>query len=542
MVPEEKAQGRGGFYAKDEGGTGLFSWIFSTDHKRIGILYLISLSAMFVTGMSIGLIMRLEQLTIGPSIVQAETYNQLFTLHGVIMIFLFIIPGLPAVFGNFFLPIMLGAKDVAFPRLNLLSWWVYMTGAVIAAFALFAGPGFADTGWTFYAPYSIRSGANITLALFAAFVLGISSMLTGINFITTVHRLRLPAMGWMQMPLFPWSIYVTAWIQILATPVVGITFLLVISERLLSIGIFDPALGGDPILYQHMFWIYSHPAVYIMVLPGMGAISEIIPVFTRKHIFGYKAIVYSTLAIGFAGSLVWGHHMFVTGMSVVSAVIFSLTTFMVAIPSAIKVFNWLATMYRGSIHMDPPFLYAMSFIFLFTIGGFTGIFQGTLSVDMYLHDTYFIVGHIHYIVFGGGGVAFLAALHYWYPKMFGRMYNRAVAKYAWLMFFVGFNVFYFTMILLGLQGMPRRYFDHLPRFHLMHQMATFGAVIMVAGLVAAIWNLLAGLRGERVTEEDPWGGGRTLEWVVPTPPPKENFVHEPGTYYTGIVAETGVVP
>lgn len=503
------------------------SWIFSTDHKRIGILYLLAMSAMFLTGMTIGLLMRIEQFTMGPTIWQAQTYNQAFTLHGVIMIFLFVVPGLPAVFGNYFLPIMIGARDVAFPRLNLLSWWVYMTGAGIAFYSLLSGPGFADTGWTFYAPYSIRSGTNVTLALLSAFVLGFSSMLTGINFVTTIHRLRTRSMGWMKMPLFPWTLYVTGWIQILATPIVGITLLLVMVERLTGIGIFDPARGGDPLLYQHLFWIYSHPAVYIMILPAMGAVSEIIPVFARKRIFGYSAIVYSTLAIGFAGSLVWGHHMFVSGESLISAVIFSLMTFFVAIPSAIKVFNWVATLYKASIHMEPPFLYAMVFVFLFTAGGLEGVFQGTLSVDIYLHDTYFIVSHIHYIVFGGTGVGFLASLHYWYPKMFGKMYNRNVANIALLIFFIGFNLFYGTMLILGMEGMPRRYFDHLPRFHNMHVIASIGSVIMVTGLVTSVINLIVAAFSKKIPEENPWIGGRTLEWVTSSPPPVENFDGDP---------------
>ncbi len=515
------------FYGERPFSSPLFSWIFSTDHKRIGILYLISLSTMFAVGMTLGLIMRIEQFAMGSTIMEPQTYNQAFTLHGVIMIFLFVVPGLPAVFGNFFMPIMIGAKDVAFPRLNLLSWWVYVTGALLAAVALFSGPGFADTGWTFYAPYSTRTGTNVTLAVLAAFILGFSSMLTGINFVTTIQRLRVAGMTWMKMPLFPWSLYVTGWIQILATPIIGITFLLVAAERILNVGIFDPARGGDPLLFQHLFWIYSHPAVYIMILPGMGVISEIIPVFARKSIFGYSAIVYSTIAIGFAGSLVWGHHMFVSGESIVSAVIFSFVTFLVSIPSAIKVFNWVATLYKGSIHLEPPMLYAAAFIFLFTVGGLTGVFQGTLSVDIYLHDTYFVVGHLHYIVFGGTGFSFLAAIHYWYPKMFGRMYDKKRAYVFLALLFIGFNIFYGSMIFLGLAGMPRRYYDHLARFHSLHVVASTGAVIMVAGLVGTISNLLVGIRSTRLDSPDPWECGRTLEWSVPTPPPLLNFSTSP---------------
>jgi cytochrome c oxidase subunit 1 len=480
------------------------------------------MTVFFLVGASIGLLMRLEQMTMGPTIMQPQTYNAMFTLHGVIMIFLFIIPGLPAVFGNFFLPIHLGAKDVSFPRLNLLSWYFYIAGALLALTSLFTGGGPPDTGWSFYAPFSIRSGTNVSLAVFAAFILGFSSILTGINFVTTVHRMRAPGMTWNRMPLFAWSLYATAWIQILATPIVGITLLLVILERAFGIGVFDPAKGGDPILYQHLFWIYSHPAVYVMILPAMGAVSEIIPTFAQRKIFGYDAIAGSSMAIAAVGSLVWGHHMFTSGMSGTAMVVFSLLTFLVAIPSAIKVFNWVATLYKGSIALEPPMLYALSFIFLFCIGGLTGLFQGALSVNVHIHDTYFIVGHFHYVMFGGTGFAFFAAMHYWFPKMFGRMYDRGWAFAAWIQVFIGFNLLYFTMLVLGVQGMPRRYYDHLPQFHRGHLVASIGAFFLYAGLVIMIGNLLAALRWGKRAPADPWGG-KTLEWTVPSPPPLENF-------------------
>ena len=513
-------------YLDTQGRGGLWSWLTSTDHKRVAVLYLALMTVFFWVAVGIGFTMRLKHLSGGDFLISAQTYNALFTVHGVIMIFLFVIPGLPAVFGNFFMPILIGARDVAFPRLNLLSWYFFLTGACLAILALFTGHGAPDTGWTFYVPFSIKTGTNVSLAVFAAFVLGLSSILTGLNFITTIHRLRAPGMTWHRLPLFVWAIYATAWIQVLVTPIIGITLVLVILERFFNVGVFDPAKGGDPVLYQHMFWPYSHPAVYIMIVPAMGAITEIIPTFSRKSIFGYKAIAYSSIAIAAFGSMVWAHHMFTSGMAEVADIVFSLLTFIVAVPSAIKVFNWTATLYKGSIEMAPAMLYALTFVFLFAIGGLTGVIQGALGVNIHLHDTYWIVGHFHYVMFGGTGFAFFAALLYWFPKMFGKMVDPKPAYVAWAHMFVGFNMLYFTFLVLGTMGMPRRYYAHLPQFHAAHLIATVGSWLLVAGLVILYGNFLVALRRGRKAEANPWGG-LTLEWTIPSPPPVENFAEIP---------------
>lgn len=501
---------------------GILSWLLTTDHKKIGLLYLYAIVVFFFIAAFLGVLMRIELIAPGETIMGPQTYNGLFTIHGIIMIFVIVIPALPAVFGNFFLPIMIGAKDVAFPRLNLFSFYLYITGAIFGVLSQFIGGGAPDTGWTFYVPYSAESSTNVIYALVAAFILGFSSILTGLNFIVTIHRLRAPGMGWFRMPLFPWSIYATAWIQVLATPIIGITLLMVIAERVLHIGFFDPALGGDPVLFQHLFWIYSHPAVYIMILPGMGIVTEIFPTFSQKPVFGYTAILFSSLAIAFVGYFVWGHHMFTAGISYGSRWFFSFLTFIVAVPSAIKVFNWISTMYGGSIDLKPPLLYAISFIFLFMIGGFTGLTLGALAANVQLHDTSFVVAHFHYIIFGGMGFAFFAGIHYWYPKMFGRMYNNLIANIAWGITFVGFNLLYFPLFIIGIQGMPRRYFDYLPQFHTGHLLSTIGAFILFAGLILMVSNLVYHIRRGAIAPANPWHGV-TLEWQIPSPPPHENF-------------------
>ena len=518
------ASGRG-FFAEPRY-PGIFGWIFSTDHKRIGLLYLWSIVTFFCVGVLLGLLIRLELFAPGRTIMAAQTYNAVFTLHGVIMIFLFIIPGIPAAFGNLVMPIQIGARDVAFPRLNLLSWWLYISGAALAVIALFTGGGPPDTGWTFYVPFSTRTSTNVSLATIAVFTLGFSSILTGLNFVTTIHRLRAEGMTWLRLPLFTWSLYATAWVQILATPVLGITVALLFAERVIGTGLFDPAQGGDPIMFQHLFWIYSHPAVYIMVLPGMGVVSDILPVFARKPAFGYKAIVVSSLAIAFAGSLVWAHHMYTSGMSDLAVMVFSFLTFIVAIPSAIKVFNWLATLYQGSILLDPPLLFALSFILLFTIGGLTGLVLGAAATDVHVHDTYFVVGHFHFTMFGGTGMAFFAAMHYWLPKIYGRMYDKTVATVAWGVIFIGFCILYIAMKIVGIMGMPRRYWDYVPEFTGLNQLATVGSWILGIGLVLMFVNLIRGVLYGEPVEANPWGGA-TLEWQVPSPPPTENFDEDP---------------
>jgi cytochrome c oxidase subunit 1 len=526
------------YFAEQGERRGILGWLTTTNHKRIGILYLCLIGVFFCTAVVLGVLMRIQMLTPGMRLMDARGYNTMFTLHGIVMIFLVVIPGIPTIFGNFALPMLIGANDMAFPRLNLFSWYVFLCGAVLAAVAVFTNGGAPDTGWTFYVPFSLKTSVNVPLATFAVFVLGMSSILTGINIVTTVHQLRSPGMTFFKMPLSVWGLYSTAWVQILATPIIGITMILIVVERLFGIGVFDPTKGGDPLLYQHLFWIYSHPAVYIMILPAMGVISDIFPVFSRKNIFGYKMIAFSSLAIASVGSLVWGHHMYVSGQSDTADIVFSLLTFLVAVPSAIKVFNWIATMYKGSIRLDAPFLFALTFVFLFSVGGLTGLLLGALSSDVQLHDTYFVVGHFHYIIFGGFGFGLFAALHYWFPKMTGRMYAKTAAVVGWLVTFVGFNVFYFPFLIMGWMGMPRRYYSYLPKFAELQFVSSLGSYVMVAGLAIILGNLLLSARHGAVAPANPWGGA-TLEWSLASPPPLENW-EEPPTVTKGPYDYTGM--
>lgn len=506
--------------------SGIRSWLLTRDHKRIGLMFLVAISTALAMGATFGLLIRTELTLPGPTVVSTgHAYNRLFTLHGTIMIFLFIIPSIPASLGNFVLPLMLGTRDVAFPRLNLASFYFYVFGMIFFLLVLVLGG--VDTGWTFYTPYSTRTAAPVILAVVGVFILGFSSIFTGINFLVTIHTMRPRGMDWFKMPLFLWALYGTAIIQVLATPVLAITLLLLAVERTLGIGIFDPALGGDPILFQHFFWFYSHPAVYIMILPAMGIVTEVISVFSRKHIFGYQFIAYSSLAIALIGFLVWGHHMFVSGQSPVVGMIFSALSFLVAIPSAVKVFNWLATMYKGSITLAPPMCFALVFILLFGIGGLTGLFLGSLSINVHEHDSAFVVAHFHYTMVGGAVMGFLAGLYYWWPKITGRMYSIVWGQITAIMIFIGFNFTYFPQFIIGSRGMPRRYFDYTrllhahPEFTFYQILSTIGGYLFVGGLLLVAFTLLRSLFVGPKAPNNPWGAA-TLEWQCASPPPPEN--------------------
>jgi len=504
---------------------GIKSWLLTTDHKRIGLLYLVTITLFFILGGLFATLIRLELLTPQGDLTSSETYNKFFTLHGVIMIFLFLIPSIPATMGNFLIPMMIGAKDLAFPRLNLLSWYLLVAGGAFTLYAMFAGG--VDTGWTFYTPYSSTySNTYVMATAVGIFIAGFSSILTGLNFIVTIHRMRAPGLTWFRLPLFVWAHYATSLIQVLGTPVLAVTIVLLAIERGFHIGIFDPALGGDPVLFQHMFWFYSHPAVYIMILPSMGVVSELVSVFARKRVFGYEFVAFSSVAIAVYGFLVWGHHMFVSSQSVYAGLVFSFLSFFVAIPSAIKVFNWTATLYKGSISYRTPMLYAFGFIGLFTIGGLTGLFLATLGVDVHVHDTYFVVAHFHYIMVGGALMAYLGGLHYWWPKMFGRMYPEGWAKLSALVVFLGFNLTFFPQFLLGYLGMPRRYHAYPEEFQVLHVLSTAGASVLAVGYVIPLIYFIWSLRYGAVAPANPWHA-TGLEWKTPSPPPTENFEFTP---------------
>jgi cytochrome c oxidase subunit 1 len=504
---------------------GVSSWLFTKDHKRIALMYLISITLFFFLGGAFAVLIRLELLTPQGDLVQAETYNKLFTMHGVIMVFFFLIPSIPTVLGNFLVPMMIGARDLAFPRLNLLSWYIYTIGGLFTLGAIISGG--VDTGWTFYTPYSSTySNTHVIATAVGIFITGFSSILTGLNFIVTTHKMRAPGLTWFRLPLFIWSNYATSLIMVLGTPVVAITLLLVGIERAFGIGIFDPKLGGDPLLFQHLFWFYSHPAVYIMILPGMGVVSELVTCFSRKRIFGYPFVAFASVAIAVLGFLVWGHHMFVSGQSPYAGMIFSLLSFMVAIPSAVKVFNWTATLYKGSISYDAPMLYAMGFIGLFTMGGLTGLFLATLAVDVHVTDTYFIVAHFHYIMVGGMVMAYIGGIHFWWPKISGRLYPEGWARFAALVIFVGFNLTFFPQFILGYLGMPRRYHAYPPEFQVLNVMSTAGASILAVGYMLPMVYLIWSMRYGKKAGDNPWDA-TGLEWQTPSPPPTENFEETP---------------
>ena len=501
------------------------SWLFTKDHKRIAVLYIISITAMFFIGGIFASLIRVELLTPQGDLVNSDTYNKFFTMHGIVMVFFFLIPSIPATLGNFFVPMMIGAKDLAFPRINLLSWYIYIAGAAFALAAIVLGG--VDTGWTFYTPFSSTySNTFVITAAVGVFIAGFSSILTGLNFIVTVHKMRAPGMTWGRLPLFVWANYATSLIQVLGTPVVAITLALVGLERAFHIGIFDPAIGGDPILFQHMFWFYSHPAVYIMILPGMGVISELVTCYSRKGIFGYPFVAGSSLGIAIIGFLVWGHHMFVTGMSMYASLYFSLLSFLVAVPSAIKVFNWTATMFRGSISFDTPMLYAFGFIGLFTIGGLTGLFLATLGVDVHVTDTYFVVAHFHYVMVGGMVLAYLGGMHYWWPKISGRLYPEGWAKFACLLVFAGFNLTFFPQFILGYLGQPRRYHAYAPEFQVLNVMSTAGASILGLGYIIPLIYFLWSMKYGPKAGDNPWRA-TGLEWKTSSPPPTFNFEKTP---------------
>jgi cytochrome c oxidase subunit 1 len=501
------------------------AWLLTVDHKRIAILYLLSINFFFLLGGLAATVVRIELVTPQGDLLSSDLYNRAFTLHGIIMVFFFLIPVIPAVLGNFLVPLMIGARDMAFPRLNLFSWYLYMAGGIFAlSAAVFGG---VDTGWTFYTPFSSTyANSNVILTIAGAFIMGFSSIATGVNFIVTIHTMRAPGMTWFRLPLFIWASYATSLIIVLATPVVGITLLLLAIERLWGVGIFDPALGGDPILFQHLFWFYSHPAVYIMILPGFGVISELIATFSRRRIFGYEFIAFSSMAIALLGFLVWGHHMFVSGQSVYAGLVFSFITMLVAIPSAIKVFNWTATLYKGSISYRTPMLYALGFIGLFVIGGLTGIFLGVVAIDIHVTDTYFVVAHFHYVMVGGTIMAYLGGLHFWWPKMTGRMYNEVWGGISALIIFVGFNMTFFPQFVLGYLGMPRRYHVYPQEFQVLHVLSSSGATVLAIGFIIPIIYLMFSLWKGKPAGNNPWEA-TGLEWQVSSPPPTHNFMQIP---------------
>ena len=501
------------------------SWLLTVDHKRIGILYLISITAFFMVGGAFATMVRVELATPRGDLMTAETYNKVFSMHGIFMVFLFLIPSIPATLGNFLVPLMIGARDLAFPRLNLLSWYLFMAGGILTVVA--AATGGIDTGWTFYTPYSTSfSNTNVAVTVIGVFITGFSSILTGLNFVVTIHKMRCPGLTWRRLPLFLWSMYAASLIMLLGTPVVAITLALAGAERLFGLPIFDPSRGGDPVLFQHLFWFYSHPAVYIMILPAFAVINELVTCFSRKRIFGYNWIAFSSLAIATIGFLVWGHHLFVSTQSTYGGMIFSFLSFFVAVPSAIKVLNWTATLYRGSISFDTPMLYVFFFLGLFVIGGLTGLFLAAMGFDVHVHDTYFVVAHFHYVMVGGVVMAYLGGIHFWWPKMTGKMYPEWIARFAAFVVFIGFNLTFFPQFLLGYLGMPRRYHAYPEEFQVLNVMSSAGASILAVGYLLPLFYLVWSLRYGKTAGPNPWRA-TGLEWTTPSPPPTENFPETP---------------
>ena len=498
------------------------SWLLSVDHKRIGVLYLIAMTCFFLIGATAASLFRLELATHNANVLANDTYNRLFTMHGIIMIFFFLVPAVPGVLGNFFVPLMIGAKDVAFPRLNLASWYIYMLGGLFTLAAIIGGG--IDTGWTFYTPYSsVYADSHVILAGTGVFITGFSSILTGLNFIVTIHKMRAPGLTWMRLPLFIWAQYSTAIINVLGTPVLAITLLLVLAERVLGFGIFDPQKGGDPVLYQHMFWFYSHPAVYIMILPGFGVVSEVLACFSRKRIYGYEFVAFSSLAIAAIGFFVWGHHMFTSSQSPYAGLIFSILTYLVGIPTAIKIFNWTATLYKGSVQLSAPMLYTLGFIGLFLVGGLTGLFLATKALNVHLHDTYFVVAHFHYVMVGGMMMAWLAGIHFWWPKMFGKLYNEFWARIGSVIIFFGFNFTFFPQFIAGYMGMPRRYHVYDIEYQPFQMLSTAGAFFMGVGLIICLVTLVSSIFTGKPSGKNPWKA-TGLEWnYADSPPDTHNF-------------------
>ncbi len=504
---------------------GLKSWLLTGDHKRIAMLYLFSITFFFFIGGAFASLIRLQLLTPGSDLLAPDTYNKVFSMHGIVMIFLFLVPSVPATLGNFLIPIMIGAKDLAFPKINLLSWYLFVAGGLFILAAMILGG--VDTGWTFTTPLSTHYlNTHVVTAALGIFIAGFASILTGLNFIVTIHRMRAPGMTWFRLPLFVWGHYAASILMVLGTPVLAITLVLVALERTIGIGVFDPTKGGDPLLFQHLFWFYSHPAVYIMILPGMAVISEVISTFSRKRIFGYTAVAFSSVAIAIFGFFVWEHHMFIMGVSNYSALVFSLLTMLVAVPSAIKIFNWSATLYKGSITFETPMLYAFGFLGLFTIGGLTGVFLGSMGMDVHLTETYFIVAHFHFVMVGGMLMAYLAGMHFWWPKITGRMYPEAISKLAAVVTFIGFIFTFFPQFILGYLGMPRRYASYPPEFQVLNVLSTAGASILAVGYLLPMLYMPWSLKYGKIAGNNPWQA-TGLEWQIPSPPLTENFVETP---------------